>query len=979
VNPKPPVGWPMWIAKTSSVLVFFTGVAVLLGWMFGIETFKSVLPESTRMAPTVALCFVLAGIGLWCSKDEDSQEQSFLNVCAIICAVAVVLFGLLKLSEQFGVWNLGIDLLGFREPSTVVKPARMANATAVGFVLAGCGLLLAKTSYFKTFQSLLLLNVLVSWVGISRYIFGGEPLLHFQAMAIHTGMSFILLNAGILCLRPDKGLVALLASDSPGGEIARRLVPATLILTPFLGWLRLEGQRAGWYGTEAGISLFALSNIVVFGGLIWANAARLHRVNAERREAEAILRAEQERIQAIVESSDDAIISKSLDGIITTWNRGAEKLFGYTAHEAVGHPMLMLFPPDRANEEPGILKSIADGQSIEHFETVRVRKDGTQIDVSVTLSPLKDGDGKIIGASKIARDITARKQAEIKLQTQLARLDLLNRITRAIGERQDLQSIYQVVIRSLEDHLPIDFGCICLYDDAAKAFTVTRVGVRSEPLAMELTMPEKSHIPIDENGLSRCLQGHLVYEPNLSQSKSPFPLRLARGGLGSLVIAPLLVESHVFGILVVARRQPDSFSSTDCEFLRQLSEQTALAAHQAHLYNALQRAYDDLRQTQQAVMQQERLRALGEMASGVAHDINNSLSPVMLYTGLLIETETNLSASSRKHLETVQRAVSDVAETISRLKEFYRQREPQLTLAPIQLNELAQQVVDLTRARWNDLPQQRGVVIEMRTEFASDLPEIIGAESEIREALINLVFNAADAMPTGGTLTLRTKTSDNKVFVAVADTGTGMSEETRRRCLEPFFTTKGERGTGLGLAMVYGIVQRHSADLEIESELGKGTTISLIFPVMLSTTAGLSATSSAATPLPRMRLLVVDDDPLLLQALRDILEAGGHSVVTANGGQAGIDAFQAALQRNEPFAAVFSDLGMPYIDGRAVAAAVKAKSAATPVILLTGWGKRLTAEGDIPPHVDWVLSKPPKPTELREALAGCFSKSAGVI
>jgi len=265
-------------------------------------------------------------------------------------------------------------------------------------------------------------------------------------------------------------------------------------------------------------------------------------------------------------------------------------------------------------------------------------------------------------------------------------------------------------------------------------------------------------------------------------------------------------------------------------------------------------------------------------------------------------------------------------------------------------------------------------VIQMNTELAPDLPEIMGAESEIREALTNLVFNAADAMPKGGTLTLRTRISD-EASVEVADTGTGMTEETRRRCLEPFFTTKGERGTGLGLAMVYGIAQRHGANLEIESELGKGTSIRLVFPKMPSGAAGLPTASSIAITLPRLRLLVVDDDLLLLQSLRDILEAAGHAVVTANGGQAGIDAFQAALQRNEPFAAVFTDLGMPYIDGRAVAAAVKAKSASTAVILLTGWGKRLTAEGDIPPHVDCVLSKPPKPIELREALARCFSEN----
>jgi len=346
---------------------------------------------------------------------------------------------------------------------------------------------------------------------------------------------------------------------------------------------------------------------------------------------------------------------------------------------------------------------------------------------------------------------------------------------------------------------------------------------------------------------------------------------------------------------------------------------------------------------------------------------------------MLMELETGLSDSARGHLETVQRAVSDVVHTISRLKEFYRQREEQLTLHPVQLNKLVRQVVDLSRPRWHDVPQERGVVIEMRTDLAPDLPEIMGVESEIREALVNLVFNASDAMPTGGTVTLRTKQSENKVVVEVADSGTGMDEPTRRRCLEPFFTTKGERGTGLGLAMVYGIVQRHSAELEIQSELGKGTTISLVFPVMQSTTPGVTDSPSVTATLPRLRLLVVDDDPLLLQALRDALEAAGHSVMSANGGQAGIDAFDVALKSGSPFDLVFTDLGMPHIDGRAVATAIKARSAGTPVILLTGWGKRLASEGDVPAHVDHVLSKPPKPVELREAISRCYFAAAARI
>jgi len=574
-----------------------------------------------------------------------------------------------------------------------------------------------------------------------------------------------------------------------------------------------------------------------------------------------------------------------------------------------------------------------------------------------------------------------------QIQEQLSRLELLNQITRATGERQDLRSIFQVVIRSLEDHLPIDFGCACLYEHASKTLTVINVGVRSEALAMDLALTEQSRIDIDENGLSRCVRGHLVYEPDVSQVSFPFPQRLAQGQLRAFVAAPLLVESNVFGILVAARRQSHSFSSGECEFIRQLSEHVALAAHQAQLYTALQQAYDDLRQTQQTVMQQERLRALGQMASGIAHDINNALSPVALYAESLLEREAGLSEKGRSHLVTIQRAIEDVAQTVSRMREFYRQREPQMALARVDLNRLVDQVVSLTRARWNDLPQERGVVIHLRTELAEDLPAVMGAESEIRDALTNLIFNAVDAMPEGGTLHLRTRlvaasegepTGDpaDHVYLEVCDTGVGMDDDTRRRCLEPFFTTKGERGTGLGLAMVFGMVQRHSAALEIDSEPGKGTTVRLIFLVATVAVAQTLGPASAARQTPRLRILVVDDDPLLIQSLRDTLEGDGHEVTVADGGQKGIDAVIAAAQRSQPFGVVITDLGMPYVDGRKVAAAVKAASPATPVILLTGWGERLMAENDFPPHVDRVLNKPPKLLQLRNALASCGSAKA---
>jgi signal transduction histidine kinase/ActR/RegA family two-component response regulator/HAMP domain-containing protein len=578
-------------------------------------------------------------------------------------------------------------------------------------------------------------------------------------------------------------------------------------------------------------------------------------------------------------------------------------------------------------------------------------------------------------------EVSERQAAERKVLAQLERMSLLHQITRSIGERQDLRSIFQVVVRSLEDQLPIDFGAICLYVEGE--LVVSCVGVQSYQLSMSLAMGEAAHIAIDQNGLSRCVAGKLVYEPDITGSGFPFPQRLAKGGLASMVLAPLLAESTVFGVLIVARRSKEAFSSTDCEFLRQLSEHVALAANQAKLYGALQQAYDDLHQSQVQVTKQERLRALGQMASGIAHDINNAISPIGLYAESLLETEPGLTENGRACLQIIERAIDDVAATVARMREFYRQREPQLMLSTVNVNLMLQHAVDLTRARWSDMPQQRGIVIEIRQDLGRDIPAILGVEGEIREALTNLIFNAVDAMPEGGTATLRTcyiaqmeDGSGPHVLVEVADTGTGMDEATQRSCLEPFFTTKGERGTGLGLATVYGMIERHSARIVISSQLHVGTAVRMYFPVAAAAQAA-TAPELTLKPASRLRILIVDDDPTVLASLGNILRLDGHDVTQADGGQAGIDRFCEAEAAGQGYAIVITDLGMPYVDGRKVAETVKRVAPAVPVILLTGWGQRLIPESDDEPvNVDHVLSKPPKVRELRAALAKCGERLA---
>jgi signal transduction histidine kinase/CHASE3 domain sensor protein/FixJ family two-component response regulator len=751
-------------------------------------------------------------------------------------------------------------------------------------------------------------------------------------------------------------------------------------------------ESVTWGGGVLAVGIVALAALAIRRDLMGRERAerglrqakdelelRVRQRTAELACANDSLRESERRFRAFVGATSDVVYRKGPDWSEMRNLQGQEIVPDSSLDSSRNRLEKYIHPDDQARVKEAIREAIRTKNTLEVEHRI-LRNDGTLGWIFSRAVPLLDESGEIVEWFGAASDVTARKQTEIKLQAQLARLALLSQITRAVGERQDIKSIFQVVIRTLEEHLPVDFCSICLYEPEAKELTVTSVGKHSEPLAIELAMTEHAHIPIDKNGLSQCVQGQLVYEPNLAEVPFPFPQRLLRSGLGAFVVAPLLVESEVFGVLVTARRESDSFSSGECEFLRQLSEHVALAAHQAKLHNALQRAYDDLRQTQQAVMQQERLLALGKMASGIAHDINNAISPVALYTESLLEHAPEISPRTRQYLETIRRAIDDVAHTVARMREFYRPREADTVMRRVHLNELAQQVIDLTRARWSDMAQQRGIAIKVEAVLAPDLPAILGVEGELRDALTNLIFNAVDAMPEGGALMLRTQVLRNAhaaleraaaqelVQVEVLDSGVGMDEDTRRRCFEPFFTTKGERGTGLGLAMVYGTVQRHNADIEIDSEVGKGTTVRLSFAVANSPD-NIMGVDLPVSVTPSLRILLVDDDPIVLRSLEDILRADGHTVLCADGGQAGIDAFLAAKSAGTPFQVVLTDLGMPHVDGRRVSAAVKAASPETVVLLLTGWGQRLIDDGDIPAHVDWVLSKPPKLRELRETLA----------
>ena len=375
----------------------------------------------------------------------------------------------------------------------------------------------------------------------------------------------------------------------------------------------------------------------------------------------------------------------------------------------------------------------------------------------------------------------------------------------------------------------------------------------------------------------------------------------------------------------------------------------------------LAHALAELKDTQNQVIRQERLRALGQMASGIAHDFNNSLMPVMGFAELLLAHPAILDDKKKAtgYLEMIRTAAKDAASIVSRLREFYRTNENSDVFTPVNLQALSRQAVSLTEPKWKGQAQASGAEIHLVEELG-DVPPISGDESALREVLTNLIFNAVDAMPHGGTITLRTRREGDRAVLEVADTGAGMTEEVRQRCLEPFFTTKGDRGTGLGLAMVFGIVQRHDGTIDIRTQLGRGTTFLIQFPLRAPSSRQTAALPSVQVQ-KALRVLLVDDDPQVREVLTAFLEVEGHGVQAAETGLDGLRQF-----REGEFDLVITDKAMPGLSGDQMAIEIKRLSPAMPVILLSGFNS--TGEDEKIPGVDVIACKPITMPSLREAI-----------
>lgn len=1073
-------------ARSAAWICLAIGGLTLVGWAFDVPRLKDFFGVGITMKANAALAMALAGAAVWLLLPGDS---SFLRrASGYLVAGMMMAIGGLTLSQHIFGWNLGIDeLLAIEQPgeAATMSPGRMGPPASTCYLLGGLALLMIHRSRRpQLLAHWLAIGVgLVSMLGILGSLYQAEQLYavaRYTGIAAHTACGLFAFSVGLLCLRSDRGIMAVFTSSESGGVLMRRLLLPLIALTVVMAAMRLLGEEAGWFDRGFGVSLFVLAMIVILASLVTWTALELNRHSAMRNRAESVLQQQNDHLQmlyrlsaavsraatvdqictlaldelmkalradrasvllfdadgimrfkawrglsetyrraveghspwkpdtrdpqaitvedvekseplrplrdtivgegihalafiplvdderllgkfmlyfdqpheftqpelavaravaasvafsinratseqatlrlaAIVESSEDAIISKDLNGIIRSWNAGAEQLFGYAAHEAIGQPITMLIPPERHDDEREILDRLRRGERIELFETVRVAKGGRVMDVSVTVSPLRERGGAIIGASTVMRDITARKATELALARS-------ERLYRGIGEsinygiwvcEPDGRNVYaspsflDLVGITQQQCSEFGWGDVLHPDDSAATIAAWK------ECSAKGTFWEREHrfrgkdgkwhhvlargVPIrDDSGQIICWAGinldisHLKSAQEAladSEKRLRLALRAGRSGVWDWDIAgnrvtwsEYLYELHglsreQFGGTVEAfselvhpedqkyvreriqaameDREPYELEfrtirsdgaivwiSTSamvlrdehgqaCRMIGVTSDITArkraeeeLQRHSHNLEDLVAERTVELERTHERLRLSERMAALGTLAAGLGHDMGNLLLPVRVRLQAL--QGMPLTDDAVEHLGVVNTCISYLQNLAKGLRLFALDPNVIDAADTTNLRDWRAQVESFFRSA---LPRD----VRLEWSFPESLPLLRVARHALTQAVYNLVQNAGDATRNRADGVVRVwaeASSDGQTLrLGVSDNGVGMSPQIKRRCLEPFFTTKTRSlSTGLGLSLMHGIVQRCGGSVDIQTEIDKGTTFVMTLP-----------------------------------------------------------------------------------------------------------------------------------------------------
>lgn len=639
------------------------------------------------------------------------------------------------------------------------------------------------------------------------------------------------------------------------------------------------------------------------------------------------------RLAAIVEGSDDAIIRKNLDGIIETWNAGAERIFGYTADEVIGKPVTILMPPDRVNEEPGILARLRRGERVDHYETMRRRKDGSLIDISLTISPIVNGDGKVVAASKIARDISSRKQVERVLRESERRHGFLLMLFDAMREQPDGDTIGAVCVRMLARHLGVQRCYITRLpsvDDPARMVAEYR---GDDLPSMAGAAGDWSLVPFPA-----CLQ-RVAGEPLVIDDASGAAelldaekrVLLALHGHAAFVATALRAdEQDSTRALVVASGKPRAWTREEVRLVEDVAHRAWSAIDRARKEASLREREAELRRAS---------RAKDEFIAMLGHELRNPLAPIATTLQLMklrapdvLTRERGVIETQVQHLTGLVNDLLDVARIATGKVELDAER--------VDIGAIVAAAVETTQPAMESSRQTLHVHVEEGLAVSGDRRRLV-------QVLVNLLGNAAKYSPPDRNVWLSAEAEDGQVVLRVRDEGQGISPDLLPRIFESFIQDeraldRSRGGLGLGLAIVRSLVLLHGGSVTAASDGAyKGSEFIVRLP-LLDRPHAAAATELDAPPAKtpalaeRIKVLVVDDYAPAAENLALLLQEMGYRTAVANDGPAALQ----TMQTFNPQVALV-DIGLPVIDGYEVAQTVRRTAGFEhlPLVAITGYGQ----------------------------------------
>jgi PAS domain S-box-containing protein len=650
------------------------------------------------------------------------------------------------------------------------------------------------------------------------------------------------------------------------------------------------------------------------------------------------------KLASLVTSSSDSIVSVDFNGNIESWNEGAAALYGYEASEVIGRSMSLLIPPDRRKEESEIMARIRAGKRIDPFETVRLRRDGTVVPVSLTVSPIIDRNGNVIGASKIARDITRRKNTEEALRESEQRY-------RAFV-KQSSEGIWRFEIN---DPIP---AALPLSEQVERIF---RDGYLAE---FNLAIAKQYRLT-DLDGLNGSSIRTLL--PRAEESNQQLLEAFVRNDY----------QLSAFETRFIDDKNDEHFFINNLTGIVEDGKLTRIWGTRGDI-TTVKKAEHAYQESEVQLRQSQKVEALGRLAGGVAHDFNNFLAVIMLHVDML-NLQLPVDSPLRYRMSEIKSVTNNAAGMVKQLLAYGRKQtmQPQ----PAVLNQI---ITEFTKI----IKPLIGENIEVELSLAKDLGVCFVDPHQITQILMNLAVNARDAMPKGGLIKFETSNREitersqlhkaqpfgDYVKMTVTDSGIGMDALTRARIFEPFFTNKDAgKGTGLGLSTVYGIVKQSNGFIWVESEPGEGAVFDLYFPRISQPAKVVRPDSSETTvdtmPQGNETVLLVEDEVQIRRVAVEVLTVLGYEVFEAGNGE---QAMQLAELLTQPIHLLLTDVVMPKMNGRDLADNLAASHPETAVLFMSGYTDDIIARQGILEEDVHFLGKPFTPrtlaTKVREVL-----------